>query len=134
MLQNLLYLPINSFGDPHIKRLQRDNLWHAYNEPIHFYSVEYINIQPPKRGPPLETINQRGSGLRFHQPKGDPPLNFINQKWIPSTKKRVCLQGQFLWILRYTLPKRNGRLRDTLQLGLIDVVTSKKKNYAFSPH
>ena len=39
MLQNLLYLPINSIGYPRIKKLQRDNLWHAYNEPINIYSV-----------------------------------------------------------------------------------------------
>ena len=39
MLQNLLYLPINSLGYPRIKKLRRDNLWHAYNMPINFYSV-----------------------------------------------------------------------------------------------
>ena len=39
MLYNLLYLPINSLGYPRKKKLQRDNLWHAYNEPINFYSV-----------------------------------------------------------------------------------------------
>ena len=31
--------------------------------------LEFINIQPPKRSPPLEFINQRGSASRFHQPK-----------------------------------------------------------------
>ena len=36
---------------------------------------DFINIQPRKRGPPLEFINQRGSASRF-----------INQKEIPSTK------------------------------------------------
>ena len=39
MLQNLLYLPINSIGYPRIKKLQRDNLLHAYNEPINIYSA-----------------------------------------------------------------------------------------------
>ena len=33
----------------------------------------------------------------------------------------------------YTFPKRNGRLKDTYTLGLIDVITCKKKNYAFPP-
>ena len=32
-------MPINSLGYSCIKKLQRDNLWHAYNEPINFYSV-----------------------------------------------------------------------------------------------
>ena len=34
-----MYKPINSFGYSCIKKLQRDNLWHAYNEPINFYSA-----------------------------------------------------------------------------------------------
>ena len=33
-----MYLPINSLGYPQIKKLQRDNLWHAYNEPINIDS------------------------------------------------------------------------------------------------
>ena len=38
-------MPINSLGYSCIKKLQRDNLWHAYNEPINFYSVpSTINI------------------------------------------------------------------------------------------
>ena len=32
-------MPINPLGYSCIKKLQRDNLWHAYNEPINFYSV-----------------------------------------------------------------------------------------------
>ena len=55
-----------------------------------------------KWSPPLEFINQRGSPSRFHQPKGGPSLNFINQKGIPSTQRGVRLQGQFLWIQRYS--------------------------------
>ena len=46
-----------------------------------------------KGGPPLDFINQKG-GL---------PLSFINQERIPSTKKGVRLQGQFLWIQRYSI-------------------------------
>jgi hypothetical protein len=34
-----MYMPINPLGYSCIKKLQRDNLWHAYNEPINFYSV-----------------------------------------------------------------------------------------------
>ena len=34
-----MYMPINSLGYSCIKKLQRDNLWHAYNEPINFYSA-----------------------------------------------------------------------------------------------
>ena len=33
-----MYMPINPLGYSCIKKLQRDNLWHAYNEPINFYS------------------------------------------------------------------------------------------------
>ena len=33
---------------------------------------------PPKGGPPLEFINQRGSVSRFHQLDGGLPLEFIN--------------------------------------------------------
>ena len=33
-----MYMPINSLGYSCIKKLQRDNLWHAYNEPINIYS------------------------------------------------------------------------------------------------
>ena len=36
-----MYLPINSLGYPRIKKLQRDNLWHAYNMPINFYSERF---------------------------------------------------------------------------------------------
>ena len=32
---------------------------------------KFIKIQPSKRGPPIESINQRGSASRFHQPKRD---------------------------------------------------------------
>ena len=32
-------MPINPLGYSCIKKLQRDNLWHAYNEPINFYSA-----------------------------------------------------------------------------------------------
>ena len=32
-------MPINHLGYSCIKKLQRDNLWHAYNEPINFYSA-----------------------------------------------------------------------------------------------
>ena len=40
-----MYMPINPLGYSCIKKLQRDNLWHAYNEPINFYSVAlYINV------------------------------------------------------------------------------------------
>ena len=34
-----MYVPINPLGYSCIKKLQRDNLWHAYNEPINIYSV-----------------------------------------------------------------------------------------------
>ena len=34
-----MYMPINPLGYSCIKKLQRDNLWHAYNEPINIYSV-----------------------------------------------------------------------------------------------
>ena len=37
-----MYEPINPLGYSCIKKLQRDNLWHAYNEPINFYSVVLI--------------------------------------------------------------------------------------------
>ena len=37
-----MYMPINSLGYSCIKKLQRDNLLHAYNEPINLYS-EGIN-------------------------------------------------------------------------------------------
>ena len=35
-----MYMPINSLGYSCIKKLQKDNLWHAYNEPINFYSEQ----------------------------------------------------------------------------------------------
>ena len=35
-------MPINPLGYSCIKKLQRDNLWHAYNEPINFYSAPLI--------------------------------------------------------------------------------------------
>ena len=35
-------MPINPLGYTCIKKLQRDNLWHAYNEPINFYSVDIV--------------------------------------------------------------------------------------------
>ena len=34
-----MYMPIDPLGYSCIKKLQRDNLWHAYNEPINIYSV-----------------------------------------------------------------------------------------------
>ena len=37
-------MPINSLGYSCIKKLKRDNLWHAYNEPINFYSVHLENF------------------------------------------------------------------------------------------
>ena len=37
-------MPINSLGYSCIKKLQRDNLWPAYNEPINFYSVLLVEI------------------------------------------------------------------------------------------
>ena len=33
-----MYMTINPLGYSCIKKLQRDNLWHAYNMPINFYS------------------------------------------------------------------------------------------------
>ena len=39
-----MYMPINPLGYSCIKKLQRDNLWHAYNEPINIYSVWHRNI------------------------------------------------------------------------------------------
>ena len=39
-----MYMPINPLGYSCIKKIQRDNLWHAYNEPINFYSVKYISV------------------------------------------------------------------------------------------
>ena len=50
-----MYVPINPLGYSCIKKLQRDNLWHAYNEPINFYSAQkfchpyfhwYIHCKP----------------------------------------------------------------------------------------
>ena len=43
-------MPINPLGYSCIKKLQRDNLWHAYNEPINFYSVLRICISKSKGG------------------------------------------------------------------------------------
>ena len=37
-----MYMPINPIGYSCIKKSQRDNLLHAYNEPINFYSA-YIS-------------------------------------------------------------------------------------------
>ena len=36
-----MYMPINPLSYSCIKKLQRDILWHAYNEPTNFYSVFY---------------------------------------------------------------------------------------------
>ena len=44
MLQNLMYLPINFLGYPHIKKLQRDNLLHAYNMPIDIIQCSVSNL------------------------------------------------------------------------------------------
>ena len=33
-------MPINSLGYPCIKKLQRDNLWHAYNMPINIIQCD----------------------------------------------------------------------------------------------
>ena len=38
-----MYMPINPIGYSCIKKLQRDNLLHAYNEPINIYSA--IEVQ-----------------------------------------------------------------------------------------
>ena len=40
-------MPINPLGHSCIKKLQRDNLLHAYNEPINVYSA--IEIKKKKR-------------------------------------------------------------------------------------
>ena len=40
-----MYMPINPLGYSCIKKLQRNNLWHAYNEPINFYSVYSVQIE-----------------------------------------------------------------------------------------
>ena len=40
-----MYEPINPLGYSCIKKLQRDKLWHAYNEPINFYSVQALFIK-----------------------------------------------------------------------------------------
>ena len=40
-----MYVPINPLGYSCIKKLQRDNLWHAYNEPINIYSVVSKTLQ-----------------------------------------------------------------------------------------
>ena len=34
-----MYMPINPLGYSCIKKIQRDNLLHAYNEPINIYSA-----------------------------------------------------------------------------------------------
>ena len=60
---------------------------------------EFINIQPPQRGQPLEFINQRGSASRFHQPKGGPPLDFINQKWDPLGVKSLAAIFQIIFLI-----------------------------------
>ena len=39
-----MYMPINPLGYSCIKKLQRDNLLHAYNEPINIYSVVIFPI------------------------------------------------------------------------------------------
>ena len=39
-----MYVPINPLGYSCIKKLQRDNLLHAYNEPINIYSGLWVNI------------------------------------------------------------------------------------------
>ena len=41
-----MYMPINPLSYSCIKKLQRDNLWHAYNEPINFYSVIIHDMDP----------------------------------------------------------------------------------------
>ena len=38
-------MPINPLGYSCIKKLQRDNLWHAYNEPINFYSAVSVKSE-----------------------------------------------------------------------------------------
>ena len=43
-------MPINPLGYSCIKKLQRDNLWHAYNEPINFYSANPILMSIGKSG------------------------------------------------------------------------------------
>ena len=37
---------MNPLGYSCIKKLQRDNLWHAYNEPINIYSVVLVTHTP----------------------------------------------------------------------------------------
>ena len=39
-----MYVPINLLGYSCIKKLQSDNLWHAYNEPINIYSVYIVKF------------------------------------------------------------------------------------------
>ena len=41
-----MYVPINPLGYSCIKELQRDNLLHAYNEPIDIYSEIQSNEDP----------------------------------------------------------------------------------------
>ena len=62
-------MPINPLGYSCIKKLQRDNLWHAYNEPINFYSADKMCIGEAncfsERNSGRDTISRSGLWLEF---------------------------------------------------------------------
>ena len=56
-----------------------------------------ITYSPPKGGPPIEIINQRGSASRFHQPKGGPHVGTISMDIAVHLKKSrlpLCVHVQ----------------------------------------
>ena len=59
-----MYVPINPLGYCCIKELQRDNLLHAYNEPINIYSVVIVystggdTVVPAAMLPPITQFSQ----------------------------------------------------------------------------
>ena len=66
-----MYMPINPLGYSCIKKLQRDNLWHAYNELINFYSVHQKCVSSLK-------VSKHFSTLTLLKVKPDLSMNILS--------------------------------------------------------
>ena len=80
-----MYEPINPLGYSCIKKLQRDNLWHAYNEPINIYSVSH-NI--------LEHLNSLGNSniIRHVWFSYKIKIGFMQKTW------HMYMKIQLIWV------------------------------------
>ena len=80
-------MPINPLGYSCIKELQRDNLWHAYNMPINFYSGQYWNF--------FLLLPDFANSLPGKQQKN---VNFANLILILFIVSDLCRYSYQVWI------------------------------------